>query len=295
MTIKDQRNQDEKKSSSSKGSDSRSNKRWSINTGLLLGSQAITMLGSSLVQYAIMWYIILDTTSGAMMTLYVIAGFLPHVLVSPIAGVLADRFDRKKIIISADLSIAGVTLILALVFLSGYKPYWLLFLASLLRSVGSGIQTPAVSAILPDIVPEEKLMRVGGINSSIQSLIFILAPACGGILLSIADLTAALFTDLFTAIIGVGVLLGISIPFDKTRNIDKKNNYWRDLIDGLKYVRKHQFIGFILIFYALFCVFISPISFLSPIFIARNFGGEVLHLTLQEVVFSSGSVLGGIA
>lgn len=268
---------------------------WQRNTALFLGSQALTMLGSSLVQYAIMWYIILETNSGAMMTLYVLAGFLPHVLVSPFAGVLADRFDRKKIIIAADLSIAGVTLILAIIFLQGYRPYWLLLLASLLRSMGSGIQTPAVSAILPTIVPEDKLLRVGGINSSMQSLIFILSPACGGIVLTVSNLVTAFFVDLATAVVGVGILLFLAIPPTIRPDISGAGGYFRDLKDGCKYAWNHQYIRLILIFYALFCVCLAPISFLSPVFIARNFGGDVLYLTLQEVIFSSGSVLGGLA
>lgn len=268
---------------------------WQRDTALFLGSQAVTMLGSSLVQYAIMWYIILETGSGAMMTLYVLAGFLPHVLISPFAGVLADRFNRKKIIIAADLSIAVVTLILAVIFLQGIRPYWLLLLASLLRSVGSGIQTPAVSAILPTIVPEDKLMRVGGINSSMQSLIFILSPACGGIVLTVSNLVAAFFVDLITAVIGVGILAFIAIPSTLKSTKSGAKGYLTDLKEGCIYAWSHQYIRLILIFYALFCVCLAPISFLSPIFIARNFGGDVLYLTLQEVIFSSGSVLGGLA
>ena len=73
-----------------------------------------------------------------------------------------------------------------------------------------------------------------------------------------------------------------------------KGGYCRDLQEGWKYVWRHDYIKGLILFYALFCIFISPISFLSPIFIARNFGSDVIYLTIQEVVFSSGSVLGGL-
>ncbi|HPD90028.1 MAG TPA: MFS transporter, partial [Bacillota bacterium] len=93
--------------------------RWKKDTALFLGSQSLSLFGSSLVQYAIMWYITLETKSGTMMMLSILFGFLPTLLLSPVAGVWADRYNRKHLIMIADGMIAFTTLVLALLFLFG--------------------------------------------------------------------------------------------------------------------------------------------------------------------------------
>src|SRR5690625_688923 len=127
---------------------------WLKNIALFLSSQTISLFGSSLVQYAIMWHITLTTESGLMMTLYILCGFIPTFILSPIAGVWADRFNRKFLIAAADGLIALATLILAILFLMGFESIWLLFVMAGVRAFGTGIQMPAVGAILPQIVPQ---------------------------------------------------------------------------------------------------------------------------------------------
>src|SRR5512143_1787710 len=123
---------------------------------LIISSKKISLFGSSLVQYAITWYVVLTTKSGIMMTISIICGFLPTFFLSPFAGVWADRYNRKTLIMAADSFIALTTLLLAILFLMGYDSIGLLFIASAFRSIGSGIQTPAVGAFIPQIVPEDK-------------------------------------------------------------------------------------------------------------------------------------------
>jgi len=115
--------------------------RWKKNIILFLGGQTISLFGSALVQYAIMWKITLDTQSGFMMTLYIICGFVPTFILSPFAGVWADRYNRKLLIVAADSLIAVATLFLAILFYSGYEAMWLLFAIAAVRAVGAGIQT----------------------------------------------------------------------------------------------------------------------------------------------------------
>src|SRR6185437_16579139 len=98
---------------------------WKRNIIIFLSSQTISLFGSSLVQYAIMWHITLTTKSGLMMTLYIICGFIPTFILSPVAGVWADRYNRKMLIILADGLIAFATLILAILFLMGFDAIWL--------------------------------------------------------------------------------------------------------------------------------------------------------------------------
>ncbi len=174
---------------------------WKQKTALFLSGQTVSLFGSSLVQFAIIWYITLSTQSGAMMTIASVCGFAPQVAISLFSGVWADRYNRKLLIIGADAMVASATFVLALFFLSGHDDLWMVFLVSAIRSVGSGIQTPAVNAVLPQIVPPEKLIRIGGINGSLQSVMFILSPAAAGMLLSIASLESTFFIDVAMGIL----------------------------------------------------------------------------------------------
>ncbi len=152
-------------------------------------------MGSAIVQYAITWHITLTTKSGLMLTYATLCGFLPQILISLFAGVWADRFNRKKLIILADGLIAVFTALLAVLFAMGYQYIWLLFLISAIRSIGAGIQGPAVGAYLTEFVPKEKLMKVNGINASIQNMMFLFAPVVAGGIYSFLGLGPVFLVD----------------------------------------------------------------------------------------------------
>ncbi|MFA5546471.1 MAG: MFS transporter, partial [Sphaerochaetaceae bacterium] len=149
---------------------------WKKHTIFFLASQNISLFGSMLVQYAIMWHITLTTQSGTMMMISIICGFIPTLIISPFAGVWADRLERKKVIILSDAMIAITTLAMAISFYFGFESLWQLFVVMAIRSFGNGIQTPAVSALLPQLVPNEQLTKVNGIQQSIQACVSIISP-----------------------------------------------------------------------------------------------------------------------
>ncbi|MBP1644849.1 MAG: transporter [Bacteroidetes bacterium] len=271
------------------------NNSWVKRTTLFLTSQAISQFGSTLVQFAIMWYITLETKSGVMMTISIICGFLPTFFLSPFSGVVADRYNRKVIIALSDSFIAFATLILAILFLMGYKFIWLLFAVSAIRSLGSGMQTPAIGAILPQFVPQDKLIKVNGINSSIHSVVMLLSPMFSAFLLSVASIEAIFFIDVFTALIAVFTLLVfIKIPPHKKALDRNATTYLSDLKAGLKYIKAHKYIKHFFLFCIFFFFLIAPVSFLTPLQVTRNYGGDVWRLTAIEVVFSVGMMLGGV-
>lgn len=268
---------------------------WKRNIILFLTSQNISLFGSMLVQYAITWYITLQTQSGAMMTLAIICGFVPTFFISPFAGVWADRFNRKLLIILSDSMIAATTLILAILFFMGYDSIWLLFAASAIRSIGSGIQTPAVGAILPSLVPEDQLTRVNGANSSIQSLVMLVSPMLSGALLCFATIEAIFFIDVVTAAIAVFILLLFLHVQTHAKALEKhKISYFRDMHEGIGYIRNHGFLKTIFIFCAVYFILAAPLSFLTPLQVTRSFGDDVWRLTAIEMAFSLGMMAGGI-
>lgn len=269
---------------------------WKKKITLFLTSQTISLFGSSLVQYAITWHITLKTQSGIMMALSIVFGFLPTFFVSPFAGVWADRYHKKTIIILSDGMIAISTLILAILFFMGNDSIYLLFAVSAIRSLGGGIQSPAVNAVVPSIVPSDKLMKVNGIKGSIQSITMLIAPMISGALMSIADIEYVLLLDVITAAVAIVVMmLFVSIPYKKQEEENQEVNYFNDLKEGFRYINNHAYIKKFFWFCGCFFVLASPAAFLTPLQVARNFGDEVWRLTTIEITFSVGMMLGGIA
>ena len=268
---------------------------WIKNIVLFLLSQTISLFGSSLVQYAILWYITLNTKSGLMMTISIICGFLPTFFLSPFAGVWADRYNRKILIVLSDSFIAITTLILAILFLMGYESMGLLFVASALRAVGSSIQTPAIGAFLPQIVPEDKLTKVNGINGSIQAMVMLISPMLSGALLSLASIKVIFFIDVFTAAIAVFIMLFfLKVPAHTKAQLPQKVSYFKDFRDGIAYIKDHTYVRKFFIFCAFFFFLIAPAAFLTPLQVTRSFGDDVWRLTSIEIAFSIGMMLGGI-
>jgi DHA3 family macrolide efflux protein-like MFS transporter len=286
---------------------------WKKNTVLFILGQGLSLFGSMLVQYAITWHVTLKTQSGSMMTLFIVVGILPMFFVAPFAGVWADRFNRKYLINGADAVIAVVSLFMAVCFFTGFDSVWLLFVCTGLRAFGQGIQQPAVSAFIPEIVPREHLARVNGINGSIQSFSMLAAPALSGVLLSFASIEYIFFVDVVTAAIGISIVLFWVKPHAQMADAAsdakvpgtaegaeavKKGiggiDYFHDLKEGFKYIRRHRFILELILFSTLFFLIASPSAFLTPLQVTRDFGAEVWRLTAVEMAFSIGMMLGGI-
>ena len=267
---------------------------WLKNIILFLSSQTITLFGSSLVQYAIMWHITLTTDSGLMMTLYILCGFIPTFILSPVAGVWADRYNRKMLIILADGLIAVATLILAILFLMGFDAIWLLFLISAIRAFGTGVQMPAVGAILPQIVPQDKLTKVNGANGSIQAIIMFLSPMLSAALLGLATIEILFFADVITATIGIVTLLFfVKVTIHEKAAEKQTTSYFSDFKLGVQYVNNHKFLKVFFVFLAVFFVLMAPASFLTPLQVTRSFGDDVWRLSATEIAFSIGMMVGG--
>ncbi|NLM61134.1 MAG: MFS transporter [Clostridiales bacterium] len=268
---------------------------WKRNTVLFLASQTISLLGSSLVQFAITWHIALETRSGLIMTLSIICGYAPNLLLSPFAGVWADRYNRKMLMIVSDALIALSTLVMAILFMMGYGSVWMLLVVSAVRSFGTSIQTPAVSAFLPQIVPTEKLTRVNAANQTIMSVMMLLSPVVSGALLSVSPIGSIFFIDVITAIIAIAILLFfLHVPAHARAMEKQKTTYFADLRGGLMYISQHRFLKAFFLFLAIDAFLTAPAIFLPTLQVPRAFGDEVWRLTVMEITFSVGMMLGGL-
>lgn len=275
-------------------SDLSANPGWKKDIVLFLGSQTISLFGSQLVQYAIFWYITLTTQSGAMLTISILCGFLPTFFLSPFAGVWADRYHRKMLIVLSDAMIALATLMLALFFLFGYDALWLLFVMSGIRALGAAVQMPAVGAMIPQLVPADQLTRVNAINGSIQSFVMLVSPVVSAALLSVASLEIIFFVDVVTAAVAIAIVfLFVRVPVHAKALHGSPSGYFTDMQKGFRYIKDHEYARKYFLFCAVFFVLAAPAAFLTPLQVARSFGDDIWRLTAIEIAFSTGMIVGG--
>jgi len=267
---------------------------WKKNTTIFLASQGISFFGSMLVQYAIAWHINLTTGSGIYMTIAILCGFLPTFLISPLAGVWADRYNRKILAIFSDGGIAAATLVLAFMVRAGNSSLIPMFIALAIRGLGSAVQQPCVNAILPEIVPEEHLMRVNGLQGSMQSVILLFSPMLAAVLIKTVPFYFIFFIDIITAAMAILILLFVFRYKHKGQPQKGKSNYIAELKLGLHYIAERSYLKIFFVSVSIFMFLVTPLAFLSPLLISRTFGEDALLLMGMEVSYSGGMILGGI-
>ena len=268
---------------------------WKRKTLLFLASQCITLFGSMIVQMSIIWYVTLKTSSGGWVAAFTICSYLPQFLISFFAGVWADRYNRKKLIVLADEVITIATLIMFLVMpmiSSDFVLLSALLVISIVRSIGAGVQTPAVNAVIPHLVPAEYLMKYNGINATIQSIVQFIAPAVAGTVLSIGTYRSTLFIDILTALIGIGLLSCVLLPKQEVSN--ENISVFSEIKAGIHYSFSDKMIGKILIVYGLFILLSVPAGFMSALLVSRVYGDVYWYLTAVELVGFAGMALGGV-
>ncbi|HYH02361.1 MAG TPA: MFS transporter, partial [Bacillota bacterium] len=152
----------------------------------------------------------------------------------------------------------------------------------------------AVGALIPQLVPEDRLTKVNATNSSIQSLVMLISPMLSGALLAVATIETIFLLDVITAVIGVLILLlFLSVPAHAKAREKQTISYFEDMREGLEYIRNHDYVKAFFLFCAMFFILAAPVAFLTPLQVTRSFGNEVWRLTAIEVVFSVGMMAGG--
>jgi DHA3 family macrolide efflux protein-like MFS transporter len=158
---------------------------WKKTFFLIWTGQAFSLFGSSLVQFALVWYLTKQTGSASVLAMASFVALLPNVFISPFIGALIDRWNRQRVMIFADLFIAFFTLILAIVFYLGRVQVWHIYVIMFIRALGSSFHWPAMQASHSLMVPKDQLSRISGINQTLQGAQGILAPMIAALLVDV--------------------------------------------------------------------------------------------------------------
>jgi DHA3 family macrolide efflux protein-like MFS transporter len=278
--------------------ETRSVKSWAAPFFTIWTGQAFSLLGSQLVQFALIWWLTKTTGSATVLATASLVGLLPQVVLGPFIGALVDRWNRRVIMILADSTIALATLGLAVLFWSGEVQYWHVYLLMFIRSTAGGFHWPAMHSSTTLMVPGAHLARVQGLNQMLNGGMNILSAPLGAVLLDVLSVQGILMIDIGTAMLAVLPLLFIRVPQPPKSLIvqqsGEKISLWQDFRLGLRYVFSWPGLVIIAGMATLINFLLNPAFALTPILVTKHFDGGAMQLAGLESILGIGVVAGGI-
>jgi DHA3 family macrolide efflux protein-like MFS transporter len=261
--------------------------------------QAFSLLGSQLVQFALIWWLTKTTGSATVLATASLVGLLPQVFLGPIIGALVDRWNRRLTMIAADSLIALASLVLAFLFYQGAAEIWHVYLLMFVRAVASGFHWPAMQASTSLMVPKEHLTRIQGFNQLLNGGMNIIAAPLGALLLDLLPIQGILGVDVGTALLAILPLFFIPIP-QPERTLDReaaggeKPSVWQDIKAGLRYVWSWPALVLILLMAMVINFSLNPAFSLLPLLVSEHFNGQSWHFATLQSLLGIGMIAGGL-
>jgi DHA3 family macrolide efflux protein-like MFS transporter len=256
--------------------------------------QFVSLLTSSAVNFAVIIYLSLHYKSAEILAFAGIAGLLPQAIIGPFAGVYIDRWDRKKVMIYADAFIALCTFLMSFAFVEGEANLVFVYALLVCRSLGQAFHTPAMQAIAPLIVPEDKLLKVSGINQMLQSVSMIAGPAVGTLAITYLPISKVLYLDVIGATLAIVSLLFVTIPkLTKPSEEGDISTVLTDLKLGFAKIQSNKGLYMLFIYAMLTTFFVMPVAIMYPLLTIEHFAGGKWEMSIIEVVWGAGMLIGG--
>lgn len=256
--------------------------------------QAASLLTSMISQYALIWYLTDLTGSSAVLSIAMIAAFLPQGVLSLFTGSFADRFDRRVIMVVADGAIGLVSLGLVFVAAGGALSPAPIIVALALRGVGSAFHAPCLQAVTPLLAPPEMLTKCAGWSQGIQTVSMLLSPALAAMLYAKVPLHWVILLDTVGAAFAIAGLLAARLPVLRVGTAGQKLRLWTDTKEGFAILRSHRWLWELCLICAVFSVAFMPVSALFPLMSMGYFGGDAGSAALVETLFSVGMLAGSV-
>lgn len=261
--------------------------RWRRSFLTIAAGQTVSLIGSSAVQFSLIWWMASETSSPMMLALSGLFAFLPQLVLGPFAGVWIDRLKRKTIVMAADLFIGSVALGFAAFFLSGQPPYWTACLVLGIRAVGSVFHTPAIQSMIPMLVPENELVRANGWSQFMQSGAFMLGPVLGAAMYAALPLWLILATDFVGAVIACAAVAVVQIP-EPARERHAAPHFFREMKEGAAVFFHNKPLLTITLAATVCMIFFLPLSSYYPLMTSSYFKASAWHAGLVELLYAAG-------
>lgn len=258
--------------------------------------QIVSVLASAMSQFGLTIFMFQKTESATALGLMQVFFITPFLLISPVAGVMVDRHNRKMMMMVSDLG-AGIATIVILVFQwLGILEFWHLYFASIIYGLGMAFQWPAYSAAITTMVPKEQYGRANGMMSLIEAGPGVIAPLLAGALLPFIGLTGILLFDVATFLLAIGALMLVHVPQPpRTEEGEKgKGSVWKEAAYGFKYIfARPSLLGLQMIFFVGNLFAGIGFTLLAPMVLSRT-ANDSLMLGSVQTAGAVGGLIGGI-
>ncbi|MDO4285743.1 MAG: MFS transporter [Eubacteriales bacterium] len=270
------------------------NQTWKRKFITIYAGQAFSLLGSAAAQFAVIWWLTVQSESALTLTMATVVAFLPGLFIGPFAGVWIDRYNRRTVMIAADTLVALSSAALAAAFLlQEAPPVWFIYAVLFVRGVGNTFHTPAMQAAIPMFVPVEMLTKAGGWGNLIVSVSTMLGPALGAVLMSAVPMAAVMLVDIAGAAFAVLCLLTVKIP-DVPRR-EENLHFLEDLRQGIASFRENRPLMAVVFPVVIASLLYLPMSALYPLLVYSHYHGRAEHNAVVEVLFSGGLFVSSLA
>lgn len=265
---------------------------------ILWSGQALSLVGSSIVQFALIWWLTQETGSATILATASLVGFIPQIVLGPFVGVLVDRWSRRWTMFVADSAIALATILLAYLFWIEAIQIWHVLALLFVRSLGSAFHIPAMQASTSLMVPKEHLTRIQGINQVLEGSLNIVGAPLGALFLALLPMQGVLAIDVVTALFAVTPLLFIRVPQPvvpaNEAIANTKPSFWKEMRLGLAYVWSWPGILIMMLLAMMVNFVLTPAIVLLPLLVTQHFAGGAWELSILESTFGIGIIAGGI-
>jgi MFS transporter, DHA3 family, macrolide efflux protein len=268
-------------------------KNWRKSFFAIYFGQSFSLLSSSAVQFSIIWWITVETGSALALTIASVVGLLPQAIIGLFAGVWIDRFNRKKIIILADGIVAASSLFLGVLFFMGISSLTFVYVVLFVRTLGESFHKPALQALIPQIVPQDELIKAGGFGQMINTACTMLGPMLGALLMSLTTLRWIMLLDVFGAFLAI-----VSLTIVKTSQLHSNHtnriNFVQDIKQGKLAIKSNKALLRLSIPTLISTVVFVPLGTLLPLMVRNYFFGTAWHNGLIQTLFSLGMLIAAI-
>jgi len=266
---------------------------WKKQFAIIYAGQAFSILGSAAVQFAIIWWLTIQTESAITLTIASVVAFLPNMLIGPFAGVWIDRYNRRSVMIAADGLVAVSSIILGAAFLLlQTPPIWFIYIVLFIRGLGNTFHGPAMQAAIPMFVPTDMLTKAGGWGNMIQSVSNMMGPVLGAALMVFMPIYAIMVVDILGAAFAIVCLLLIIIP--DIPQASEKMNLLSDMKQGFISMKANKPLMAVFFPMLLMTILYMPLGSLFPLLVRSHFMGEAWHNGIVEFVFAGGLLLSSL-
>ena len=268
---------------------------------IFLFGQLCSLFGSSVVQFAGTWWITLQTDDPLYMSISLLLMYAPKLIFSAFAGVVADKYSRKKVILITDAYQAIITFLLIIFSSYVFESLWVFIIFLAVRHIGQTFQQPAVQTVAPMLVPDEKLSQINGINSLLQALIQLASPIVGALLISRFTIIQIMWLDIISFVLAAIPLFLIKFPKihqkpeeGTTKEPEKKSSFFDNFKEGLYAINETPGLWILIIASVFTNLFITPLNVLLSLYIYYDHEGTAEIFAIISIIINIGIIGGSI-